>query len=93
MCMRLFSLTVLLVSLALQCHANDYTRLFYRDCGSKGGVIENIDLTPMPVFNPGEAYFTLVAQLNRPVSQYPIDLHTEDRHSSFVHSQKLWRPI
>ena len=84
MCVRLFSLTVLVVSLALESHAADYTKLLYRDCGSKGGVIENIDLTPMPVFNPGEAYLTLVAQLNRPVSTYPIELDIRDRHSFLV---------
>ena len=72
MCVRLLSLTVLIVSLALESQAQDYTKLLYRDCGSKGGVIEQIDLTPMPVFNPGEAYLTLVAQLNRPVSKYRV---------------------
>ena len=89
MCVRLFSLTVLVVSLALESHAADYTKLLYRDCGSKGGVIENIDLTPMPVFNPGEAYLTLVAQLNRPVSTYPIELDIRDRHIFFPFAETM----
>jgi hypothetical protein len=47
-----------------------YTKLAFTDCGSKGTVINQTDLTPMPVINPGDAYLTFVATLKRPVSKF-----------------------
>ena len=69
MSIRLLPLALVVAMLILGLHA-DYDKLQFKDCGSKGTVIKQTDLTPMPVLNPGNAYLTFVATLNRPVSKF-----------------------
>jgi hypothetical protein len=55
--------------LIFNAHAQDYTKLQHRDCGSKSVDIHEVDMTPMPLYNPGPAFFTFIATLKRPVSK------------------------
>lgn len=68
MSIRLIPLAFVVAMLIVGLHA-DYTNLYFKDCGSKGTDIQVVDLTPMPVINPGNAYLTFVATLKRPVSK------------------------
>jgi hypothetical protein len=53
-------------------HAQDYTKLVFSDCGSKSVDIKRVDMKPMPLYNPGDGFFTFVADLKRPVSKSSI---------------------
>jgi hypothetical protein len=66
------SVALVIAILVLETYAQDYTRLIFRDCGSKSTDIEKVDMTPMPLFNPGPAFFTFIATLKRPVSKSSI---------------------
>ena len=65
-------LTLILTILVFASRAVDYTKLQFTDCGSQSIDIEEVDMKPMPIYNPGPAFFTFVATLKRPVSMFLI---------------------
>jgi hypothetical protein len=87
MCIRIVTLALAVAILVLHTHAQDYTKLVFRDCGSKGVDIQNVDMKPMPIFNPGAAFFTFVATLKRPVSKSLLEFlyRNELVHSLFFY--------
>ena len=45
----------------------EYTKLEWSDCGSREVVFYNIDVTPMPILQPGNAFLNFKAQLKRDI--------------------------
>jgi hypothetical protein len=66
------SLALVIAVLVFKTYAQDYTKLMFKDCGSKSTDIEKVDITPMPLLNPGPATFTFTATLKRPISKSSI---------------------
>ena len=57
-----------LITFAVITHVQgDYNKLQYKVLSSPAVDIQNVDLTPMPIYNPGEAFLTFVANLKRPI--------------------------
>ncbi|CAF2104507.1 unnamed protein product [Rotaria magnacalcarata] len=75
--MRSIIIPLALVFSILVCHiqAQDFTKLQWSDCGSPSAVISNIDLTPMPVYNPGPASITLKIELKKAVKTVGVNLN------------------
>ncbi|CAF3846366.1 unnamed protein product [Adineta steineri] len=68
-------LALIAVVLIFKVHGQDFTKLQFQDCGSKHITIEEVDVKPMPIINPGPASMTFVAQLKKPVTILYIDLN------------------
>ncbi|UJR38041.1 hypothetical protein I4U23_030723 [Adineta vaga] len=68
------SLIFAAVVLVLTTYAQDYTKLQFADCGSKSTDIINVDIKPMPLYNPGPAFFSFNAILKRPVKTVKVSL-------------------
>lgn len=65
-----FSTAFLLITFAVISHVQgDYTKFQYKVLSSPAVDIQNVDLTPMPIYNPGEAFLTFVANLKRPIRE------------------------
>ncbi len=59
-------LAIILLSVALlPLLQAEYTKLQWSDCGSKEVTFYNIDVSPMPIVQPGEARLNFKAQLKR----------------------------
>ena len=69
------SLIVAAIIFGITTYAQDYTKLQFQDCGSKSADIRTVDITPMPLYNPGPAWFTFIADLKRPISKRSIDFY------------------
>ena len=61
-------IAILLVALAAMANvAAEYKKFEYTVLSSSGIDIQKIDVTPMPIFNPGEAFLSFSANLKRPI--------------------------
>ena len=64
--MNSFLISTLLISFSLSCLNAEFTKLQWKDLGSKEVEFLNIDLKPMPVVNPGIATLNFQANFKRP---------------------------
>jgi uncharacterized membrane protein len=63
------SITILVIVLAIVANVNsDYKKFEYTVLSSNAIDFQNIDVSPMPIYNPGEASLTFIADLKRPIS-------------------------
>ena len=62
------SIAILLVALAAVANVRaEYKKFEYTVLSSPAVDIQKIDVTPMPIFNPGEAFLSFAANLKRPI--------------------------
>jgi hypothetical protein len=65
------SLTIVIVILAVIANVQgEYNKLEYTVFSSPGADIQSIELTPMPIYNPGQAFLSFAANLKRPIRKF-----------------------
>ena len=60
-------ITVLAIIVNVQ---GDYNKLEYTVFSSPAADIQKVELTPMPIYNPGEAFLSFAANLKRPIRKF-----------------------
>ncbi|UJR36792.1 hypothetical protein I4U23_029505 [Adineta vaga] len=64
------SLAFTLISLAIIANVHaEYNKLDYKVLSATGVQIQEVDVVPMPILNPGEGFITLRANLIRPIKK------------------------
>ena len=65
----LSTVALLLTCLVISQVQGEYKKFQHKILSSPAVDIQSIDVTPMPIYNPGEASLTFAANLKRPISE------------------------